>query len=70
MKARIFLEEGTEKKLLAEVNNMEVCPRGFYVVDGQVYQYIGQPTFFFEKLPYLHGGGHTLVRVEITVQKF
>ena len=71
MKAHIFLQGklGEAETLLAEVNNLEVCPRGLYVIDDVVYEYVGQPTFIFEKLPYLHGGGHTLKRVEIVVKK-
>lgn len=69
MKAHIFLKNGTEETLLAEVNNLEVCPRGLYVIDDVVYEYTGQPTFILEKLPYLHGGGHALKRVEIVVKK-
>ena len=69
MKAHIFLKEGDTETLLVQVDNLEVCPRGLYVIDEQVYQYTGQPTFIIEKLPYLHGGGHTLKRVEIVVEK-
>jgi hypothetical protein len=71
MKAHIFLQGklGEAETLLAEVTNMEVCPRGLYVIDDVVYEYTGQPTFIFEKLPYLHGPGHALKRVEITVKK-
>jgi hypothetical protein len=70
MKAHLFIQEGNEKKLLAKVDGVEVVPRGFYVVDGEVYQYTGQPTFIIEKVPYLHGGNHAMVRVEIVVEKW
>jgi hypothetical protein len=51
------------------VNNLEVCPRGLYIIDSEVYEFTGQPAFIIEKLPYLHGGNYTLVRVEIMVRK-
>ncbi len=72
MKAHIFLKgtkPGDETTLVAEVNNLEVCPRGVYVVDGVSYQCTGQPTFIIEKDPYIHGGKHSLRSVEITVEK-
>ncbi len=70
MKAHIFLKDGNEETLLAEVQNLEVVPRGLYVIDGETYEYTGQPTFVIEKLPYVHGPGHALKRVEITVKKY
>jgi hypothetical protein len=71
MKAHIFLQgkPGEADTLLAEVQNLEVIPRGLYVIDDEVYEYTGQPTFIIEKLPYVHGPGHALKRVEITVKK-
>jgi hypothetical protein len=61
--------ENNERALLAIVDEVEVVPRGLYVVDGTVYQYTGQPTFIIEKTPYLHGGNHVITHVEITVEK-
>ena len=72
MKAHIFLKgekPGDESTLLAKVDNLEVCPRGVYVIDGVPYQCTGQPTFYIEKQPYLHGGNHTLKSVELMVEK-
>lgn len=71
MKAHLFLQgkPGEAETLLAEVSNLEVCPRGLYVIDDVVYEYTGQPTFIIEKLPYLHGGNYALKRVEIVVKK-
>jgi len=70
MRAYLFIMQGTEKELLAKVDGVEVVPRGFYVVDGTVYQYTGQPTFIIEKVPYLHGGNHVMTHVEIIVEKY
>lgn len=70
MKAYIFLKDGQkDEQLLAKVENLEVVPRGIYVIDGVEYQYTGQPTFIIEKVPYLYGGKHQLTRVEISVEK-
>lgn len=70
MKAYIFLKnESGDPQLLAKVEDLEVVPRGLYVIDGVEYQYTGQPTFIIEKLPYLYGGKHRLARVEFTVEK-
>jgi hypothetical protein len=70
MNAYIFLKsESGEPQLLAKVNNLEVVPRGIYVIDGVEYQYNGTPTFIIDKMPYLYGGVHHLTRVEITVEK-
>lgn len=70
MRAHLYIMEGNEKKLLAKVDGVEVVPRGFYIVDGTVYQYTGQPTFVIGKVPYLHGGDHALSHVEIVVEKY
>lgn len=70
MKAHIFLKDGDEEKLLVEVQNLEVVPRGLYVVDNQVYEYTGQPTFIIERDYDLHGSPHVLTRVRITVKKY
>lgn len=72
MKAYLFLiddKSPNSPELIAEVDNLEVCPRGVYVVDGVGYQCTGQPTFIIEKVPYLHGGKHMLKSVELTVEK-
>lgn len=70
MKAYIFLKNGSgEAELLAKVENLEVVPRGTYVIDGVEYQYTGQPTFIIERAPYLYGGKHQLTRVEFQVEK-
>lgn len=71
MKAYIYLKNPqsvNDPELLAVVDNLEVVPRGIYVVDGKQYQYAGQPTFYIEKKPYLHGGQHTLTAVHFTVE--
>jgi hypothetical protein len=39
------------------------------VIDDVVYECTGQPTFIIVKQAYLHGGGHSLKRVEIIVRK-
>lgn len=65
MEAHIFLKSGDEEKLLAKVKNLEVVPRGIYVIDDEVYHYTGQPTFIIEK----DDEGHRLKRVEILVEK-
>lgn len=72
MKAYIYLKDETsanDPELLATVDNLEVVPRGIYVVDGKSYQYSGTPTFHIEKQPYLHGGKHTLTAVHFTVER-
>jgi hypothetical protein len=75
MKTHLLVQDGESKTLLAEVD-LEVVPRGIYMVDGTPYQYTGQPTFIINtfkreggirytgKLP-----SHTLERVELTVEK-
>lgn len=75
MKTHLLVQDGEEKKLLVEVD-LEVVPRGIYVVDGIPYQYTGQPTFIIEKHtphPMVIRSGpkvtHTLARVELTVEK-
>lgn len=70
MIARLFIQDGDEKKLLVEVDGVEVVPRGFYVVDGTVYQYTGQPTFIIEKVVSVLGEYYFMTRVEITVEKY
>lgn len=78
MEAHIFLkgEKDGDEKLLAKVKNLEVVPRGIYVIDDEPYQYTGQPTFIIEKYKESPGvrnvGGtdfHVLKRVEIMVEK-
>lgn len=72
MKAFLFLKNDkspNSPELIAEVDNLEVCPRGIYMVDGVSYQCTGQPTFIIEKTPYLHGGKHTLRSVELILEK-
>ena len=70
MKAHIFLkgEKPGDEKLLAQVN-LEVVPRGIYVIDDVPYQYVGQPTFIIAKTHDHYGDGHVLKRVEIVVEK-
>ncbi len=70
MKAHIFLKDGDEEKLLVVVHDLEVVPRGFYVIDDEVYEYTGQPTFIINKSYDIHGNPHVLDRVEITVKKY
>jgi hypothetical protein len=65
MKARLFLKEGGKISLLAETN-LEVVPRGLYVVDGVPYQYTGQPVFYLVKSP---TGSHTMESVDLVVEK-
>jgi hypothetical protein len=48
---------------LAQVE-LEVVPKGEYVIDGTVYETVGVPKFIIDKTGY----GHTLNRVELTVQ--
>jgi len=71
MKAHIFLmaEKPGDEKLLAVVQDLEVVPRGIYVIDDQVYEYTGQPTFIIKKSYDIHGNPHVLDRVELTVRK-
>lgn len=77
MKAYIFLKDGDEERLLAKVSNLEVIPRGLYVIDDEVYQYTGQPTFIINQ-PKQEPGSilvrgeetHYLERVEIMVEKY
>lgn len=71
MKAYIYLKNpksANDPELLAVVDNLEVVPRGIYVVDDKKYQYSGTPTFHIEKRPYLHGGQHHLTAVHFTVE--
>ncbi len=69
MRAHLFIQDGDQKKLLVEVDGVEVVPRGFYVVEGVVYQYTGQPTFIIEKIRSALGEHYYMTRVEITVEK-
>ena len=69
MIAHLFINEDDQKKLLAEVEGVEVVPRGLYVVNGTTYQYTGQPTFIIEKVRSALGQFHYMTRVEITVEK-
>lgn len=73
MKAHIFLKscdcKPGDEKLLAVVSNLEVCPRGIYVIDDEPYQCTGQPTFIIAKDDNPYGNGHVLKRVEIMVEK-
>lgn len=70
VRAHIFLKDGTEETLLAKVENLEVVPRGIYVIDGEPYQYTGQPTFVIEQSDNKLGDTyHVLKHVEITVEK-
>ena len=70
MQARIFLKNGETTELLANVENLEVVPRGLYVIDGEPYQYTGQPTFVIEQVNNKLGDTyHVLKHVEITVEK-
>jgi hypothetical protein len=47
MKAFIYLKEERTENLLAKVNNLEVCPRGIYVINTKYYELKGQPKFYF-----------------------
>ena len=70
MRAHIFLKgcNPGDEKLLAQVE-LEVVPRGIYVIDDEPYQYIGQPTFIIARDDNPYGDGHILKRVEIMVEK-
>lgn len=48
MRTRLYLKEIANNTLLAEVQ-LEVVPRGIYVIDGVSYQYTGQPKFTLSK---------------------
>lgn len=66
MKVRFFLVD-TEKpnfkgEPLAAVE-LEVVPRGFYVIDDVEYQFTGQPTFYIRG----HRDGHKLEGVDLLV---
>lgn len=69
MEAHIFLKDGDAEKLLAKVTNLEVVPRGTYIIDGEVYQYTGQPIFIIEKDNNAREDTYRLDRVEIVVEK-
>lgn len=69
MEAHIFLKDGEEEKLLAVVPNLEVVPRGLYVIDDVVYRYSEQPVFIITKQSDMFGVQHVLKRVEIRVEK-
>jgi len=67
MKASIFLKGRDKSTLLANVD-LEVCPRGFYEIDGVVYQCTGQPKFIIGGED--RDGNHSLQRVELLVEKY
>lgn len=69
MEAHIFLkgEKPGDEKLLATVYDVEVVPRGIYVIDDEPYQYTGQPTFIIVRDDVTKV--HRLKRVEIMVEK-
>lgn len=71
MEAHIFLkgEKPGDEKLLAKVENLEVVPRGIYVIDDEPYQYTGQPTFIITTESAFGETYQTLKRVEIMVEK-
>lgn len=51
MKTQIFLINPLTSdayELLCEVE-LEVVPRGFYIIEGKTYQFVGQPKFFIDK---------------------
>ena len=69
MRTHLLVRGDEELSLLAEVD-LEVVPRGLYVVDGIVYQYTGQPTFVIKRDYNFEGGPHVLHHVELIVEKF
>lgn len=71
MEAHIFLkgEQPGDEKLLAKVENLEVVPRGIYVIDDEPYQYTGQPTFIITTESAFGETFQVLKRVEIMVEK-
>jgi len=71
MQAHIFLKGSNpgDEKLLAVVENLEVVPRGIYVIDDEPYQYTGQPVFIITSEANALGTSHYLKRVEIVVEK-
>lgn len=71
MEAHIFLkgEKPGDEKLLAKVENLEVVPRGIYVIDDEPYQYTGQPTFIITTESAFGEKYQVLKRVEIMVEK-
>lgn len=76
MKSRLFVRDQDGNKTLLVETNLEVVPRGIYVVDGVPYQYVGQPTFHINKYephPMSRVVGstltHVLESVDIVVEK-
>lgn len=67
MKTRIYLEEIKKDNLLAEVD-LEVVPRGLYVIDGIEYEYVGQPKFTIDEQDTRRTStSHVLSLVELVV---
>ncbi len=61
MRTNIHLK-GVKLGHLATGVDLEVVPRGIYVINGEPYELTGQPTF--------HIQGNKLVLVELTVEKY
>jgi hypothetical protein len=71
MEAHFFLKgkELGDERLLAKVTNVEVVPRGIYVIDDEPYQYTGQPVFIIAQDFNVHGNPHKVQHVEIMLEK-
>lgn len=48
MKAIFFLKGERDREPICIVENLEVCPRGDYIIDGTAYSLTGTPQFNIE----------------------
>ena len=69
MKVSLYLKKVNPENLIAVVGNLEVVPRGLYVVNDKVYQYSGTPKFFIEKAESWRDYDK-LVNVELVVEEY
>lgn len=67
MKTRLLLQDKDGSQSFLVETDLEVVPRGIYVVDGVRYQYVGQPTFHINNS--LTAKKHILTSVDLVVEK-
>lgn len=70
MRVTIYLKEVKPENRVAVVDNLEVVPRGLYVVNDKVYQYSGTPKFFIKKAEFRGIDLDKLVNVELIVEEY
>lgn len=67
MKTKLYLKSISPENLLATVD-LEVVPRGIYVINGIPYQYTGQPKFTIVKGESPPFNTHMLILTELIVE--